>query len=124
MAGRRGLLHLDADQPSLPCVSIHSPYDGIVDEASSRIPQYIVDDAEPSAPRENLRVMSSHVGMSVNPWVLLAVADRLAQSRDDWIEFEPRDYFSEGLSWLIPLFYPAEGDDAPRADIASLAKVL
>jgi pimeloyl-ACP methyl ester carboxylesterase len=124
MAGRRGLLHLDPDQPSLPCVSIHSPYDGIVDEASSRIPQYIVDDAEPSAPRENLRVVSSHVGMSVNPWVLLAVADRLAQSRDDWIEFEPRNYFSDGLSWLIPLFYPAEGDDAPRADVASLAKVL
>jgi len=124
LAGRRGLLHLDADQPALPCVSIHSPYDGVVDEASSRIPQYIIDEAAPSAPRENLRVRSSHVGMSVNPWVLLAIADRLAQSRGNWVAFEPGDYLSHGLAGVIPLFYPAAGDDVTRADIDSLAEAL
>lgn len=123
MAGRRGLLHLDADHPALPCVSIHSPFDGVVDENSSRIPRYIVDAAGPAAPRENLRVTSSHVGMSVNPWVLLAVADRLARDRDDWAEFDPSDYFTGGLSRLAPLLYPAADDDEAAAGIASLAEV-
>jgi hypothetical protein len=67
LAGRRGLLHWDADQPPLPCVAIHSPVDGVVDEASSVIPQYIIDQSDRSAPRENLRVLSSHIGMAVNP---------------------------------------------------------
>jgi hemerythrin-like domain-containing protein/pimeloyl-ACP methyl ester carboxylesterase len=51
LAGRAGLLHWDADQPPLPCVSVHSPVDGVVDEASSVIPQYIVEQSNHSAPR-------------------------------------------------------------------------
>ncbi len=121
MAGRRGLLHLDAEEPALPCVSIHSPFDGVVDEVSSRIPGYIVDAANPAAPRENLRVTSSHIGMSVNPWVLLAIADRLVQSREDWTGFDPGNYFKGSLSALASLLYPAADDDEP-AGIASLAE--
>ncbi len=124
MAGRRGLLHLDADEPALPCVSVHSPFDGVVDENSSRIPRYIVDSASPSAPRENLRVLSSHVGMSVNPWVLLAVADRLVQSPDDWTDFNADDYFPDSLSQLAALLYPAADDEEPATSIASLAETI
>ena len=50
-------LHLDPDHPPLPCVSIHSPCDGVVDESSAVIPQYIIDQSDNSAPRENLRVL-------------------------------------------------------------------
>lgn len=123
MAGRRGLLHLDADDPALPCVSIHSPFDGVVDEESSCIPRYIVDAAGPEAPRENLRVRSSHIGMAVSPWVLLAIADRLAQERNSWSNFDPANYFTGHLARLGCLFYPPADVDDQEERMASLAKV-
>jgi pimeloyl-ACP methyl ester carboxylesterase len=122
LAGRAGLLHWDADKPALPCVSIHSPLDGVVDEASSVIPQYIVEQSDSSAPRENLRVLSSHIGMSVNPWVLLAIADRLAQDRDDWQEFDPYRYYSESLQWAVSRLYPPQSSAAGNTDIAVLTE--
>jgi len=122
LAGRAGLLHWDADEPALPCISIHSPVDGVVDEASSIIPQYIVEQSDNSAPRENLRVFSSHIGMSVNPWVLLAIADRLVQDRDDWQPFDPYNYFSESLDWAVSRLYPEQNIDAGNADIAALTE--
>jgi pimeloyl-ACP methyl ester carboxylesterase len=122
LAGRRGLLHLDPDRPALPCISIHSPCDGVVDEASAVIPQYIIDQSDKAAPRENLRVLSSHIGMSINPWVLLAVADRLVQDRDDWEAFDPYRYFPEKLEAVVSTLYPARDVEAPAPDIASLAQ--
>lgn len=120
IAGRRGLLHFDPDRPPLPCVSIHSPCDGIVDESSAVIPQYIVDQSDNSAPRENLRVLSSHIGMSVNPWVLLAVADRLLQDRNNWEPFDPYRYFPESLEAVVARLYPARDDDAGPIDFTAL----
>ncbi len=122
MAGRRGLLHLGPDRPPLPCISIHSPCDGVVDESSAVIPQYIVDQSDNAAPRENLRVLSSHVGMSVNPWVMLAIADRLVQDRDDWEPFDPYRYFPENLEAVVSRLYPAQDEDAVAADITALAE--
>ena len=122
LAGRRGLLHMDADSPPLPCVSIHSPCDGVVDEESSVIPRYIIEAASPEAPRENLRVFSSHIGMSVNPWVLLAIADRLVQDKDDWQQFDPYRYFTDTLKPLVPLLYPAEKTVGTQSDISKLAE--
>ena len=122
MAGRRGLLHLDPDHPPLPCVSIHSPYDGVVGESSAVIPWYIIEQSDNSAPRENLRVLSSHIGMSVNPWVLLAIVDRLVQDRDDWGPFDPYRYFPESLEALVSRLFPAHGDDAGTTDIRTLAE--
>ncbi len=43
LADRAGLLHWEAGQPPLPCVAIHSPIDSVIHEATSVIPQYIVD---------------------------------------------------------------------------------
>jgi pimeloyl-ACP methyl ester carboxylesterase len=122
MAGRAGLLHWDADQPPLPCVSVYSPADGIVDEASAVIPQYIVDQSDNSAPRENLRVLSSHIGMSVNPCVLLAIADRLLQDRSNWEPFDPYRYYPNSLKWAVSLLYPAQATDARTVDITTLAE--
>ena len=122
MAGRRGLLHLDPDHPPLPCVSIHSPCDGVVDESSAVIPQYIIEQSDNSAPRENLRVFSSHIGMSVNPCVLLAIADRLVQDRNDWTPFDPYRYFPENLEAAVSRLYPAQEDVAYDRDITALAE--
>lgn len=105
-AGRWGLLHWHADKPELPCISICSPIDGVVDEASASIPAYVVERSGPGAPRENIRVNSSHIGMGVNPFVLLAVADRLAQARDRWEAFDPYPYFPAALRPLIARIYP------------------
>jgi pimeloyl-ACP methyl ester carboxylesterase len=122
LAGRRGLLHWDADHPPLPCVAIHSPIDGVVAEISSVIPDYIVDTSEPRAPRENLRVFSTHVGMGVNPWVLLAIADRLAQDKADWQPFNPNDYFVDALRWMVPLLYPAQPERSAKPALHSLVE--
>jgi len=127
LAGRTGLLHLAADRPALPVIAIHSPLDGIVDESSCYIPEYIVaqsrvqakDQAKDraknkanckfknKAPRENIRVYSTHIGMNVNLWVWLAIADRLAQPRTHWQPFEPGQYFPGPLRSLVHLAYPA-----------------
>ena len=36
---------------------------------------------------ENIRLYTSHFGMAVNPIVLYVIADRLAQSEQDWRPF-------------------------------------
>ena len=90
---------------------------------ASKANSYIVQAASREAPRENLRVSSSHIGMAVNPSVFLAVADRLVQDRDDWQRFNPRRYFTDGLGWLIPLLYPPAKATDEKPDLASLAEV-
>jgi pimeloyl-ACP methyl ester carboxylesterase len=122
LAGRSGLLHWDADRPALPCVAIHSPTDGVVDEASSVIPQYIIDQSDRAAPRENLRVLSSHIGMAVNPSIMLAVADRLVQDRENWESFDPYQYFPSHLHWAVSMLYPPQATDAGAFDIKALAE--
>jgi pimeloyl-ACP methyl ester carboxylesterase len=106
-AGREGLLHWDCRRPTMPCVAIHSPLDGIVDEYACHIPGYIVKQSDARAPRENIRVLSSHIGMSVSPWVLLAIADRLACSPRSWRPFDPADYFPAALTPVLRVVYPA-----------------
>lgn len=105
-AGRDGLLHWESDRPAMPCVAIHSPLDGIVDEYACHIPGYIVHRSGRKAPRENVRVLSSHVGMCVSPWVLLAIADRLLSPADRWQPFEPQNYLQGALAPLARLMYP------------------
>lgn len=105
-AGREGLLHWESDRPALPCVAIHSPVDGIVDENACHIPGYLVKHSTNRAPRENIRIFSSHIGMCVSPWVLLAVADRLAADRDNWQPFDAESYFPALPEQVIRLIYP------------------
>jgi pimeloyl-ACP methyl ester carboxylesterase len=105
-AGRKGLLHWEPDRPTLPCVAIHSPLDGVVDETACHIPGYIVTASSQRSPRENIRVLSSHIGMCVSPWVLLAVADRLLADRNHWRDFDPRQYFPAYLAAAVKLVYP------------------
>jgi hypothetical protein len=106
LAGRSGILHWGAGHPAMPCVAIHSPVDGVVDEDSCVIPQYIINQSSKRAPRENLRILTSHIGMTVNPWVLLSIADRLLENRDDWRPFDPYRYFPESMRWAVSTLFP------------------
>ena len=66
--------------PPVPCTSIYSRSDGIVSWEACR--------EEPSGQTENIEVPATHLGMIVNPLVLWAVADRLAQAEGEWSPFD------------------------------------
>ena len=121
--GREGLVHWDPGRPALPCVVIHSPIDAFVDEHACQIPAYVVAQASKKSPRENIRVMSSHVGMMVNFFVFMAVADRLAADRENWQPFDPAPYFPKHLRHAVGLVYPKPkklSEDPIEARIAEI----
>ncbi|HJV69616.1 alpha/beta hydrolase [Ideonella sp.] len=60
----------------VPCTSIYSRSDGIVDWRASLQPE------GPSA--QNIRVPASHTGMGLNPVVLRLIAERLSRPEQDW----------------------------------------
>ena len=60
----------------VPCTSVYSRSDGIVDWRASLLP------AGPTA--QNIRVPASHAGMGLSPLVLRLLAERLSQPEDDW----------------------------------------
>lgn len=60
----------------VPCTSIYSRTDGIVDWRASLQPE------GPEA--QNIRVPASHVGMGMNPVVLRLLAERLSQPEEGW----------------------------------------
>jgi len=122
LAGRGGILHWGPEHPAMPCIAIHSPIDGVADEASCVIPQYIVNQSGMRAPRENLRILTSHLGMCVNPWVLLTIADRLVEDRDNWGQFDPYDYFPESLSWAVSALFPRDDVSLDTSDPVALAE--
>jgi pimeloyl-ACP methyl ester carboxylesterase len=66
---------------AVPSTAVYSRTDGIV-----RWP-LCLESAGPL--RESIEVRSSHFGMAVNPSVLYAVADRLAQPEGQWRPFRP-----------------------------------
>jgi triacylglycerol esterase/lipase EstA (alpha/beta hydrolase family) len=74
--------------PPVPTTSIYSRFDGVVPWQLS---------FEPASPTtESIEIsMTSHAGMGVNPLVLSALADRLAQPEGQW-----QRYKSEGLRRL------------------------
>jgi hypothetical protein len=69
--------------PPVPTTSVYSKTDGIVTWRSSDI------DKHPNGQCESVEILGSHIGMSFNPHSLWVVANRLAQSEDDWQPFEP-----------------------------------
>ena len=68
--------------PNVRCTCIYSRSDGIV------APSIAQDQVSPLA--ENIAVVASHFGMSVNPFVLSVVADRLSQTEDNWAPYNSR----------------------------------
>ena len=87
--------------PPVPTTSIYSRTDGIVAwECSVQTPG--------AGETENIEVQASHIGLGVNPAVLYAVADRLAQPEGQWLPFD--------ASGLKKLFYgnPQAADWFPK----------
>jgi len=101
------LMHWEADHPPMPLVSIYSPVDRVVPMELAAIPQEVIDKSTRKAPRENIPIVASHTGMAVNPFVILAVLDRLAQDSRRWVDFDPHDYFTGPMRrWPTPFRHP------------------
>lgn len=87
----------EQDRPPLivPATSIYSRTDGVAPW------QTCIDEVRERA--ENIEVRGSHVGMAVNPAVVVAVLDRLAQPEGDWRPFAPppglRAWYPRPASW-------------------------
>ena len=79
------------DAPPVPTTSILTKTDGVVHWRGSV--QHPAD-----TPTENIEVYASHIGLGVNPSVMIAVADRLRQEEGEWKPFEP----SLTHSWMFP----------------------
>ena len=66
--------------PPVPCTAIYSKSDGVVSWEDCR---------EANGPQtDNIEVTATHLGMGVNPMVLWAIADRLAQAEGTWKPFD------------------------------------
>ncbi|WP_086607376.1 lipase family alpha/beta hydrolase [Erythrobacter donghaensis] len=77
--------------PPVPTTSILTKTDGIVHWRGSV--------QKPGAtPTENIEVYASHCGLGVNPSVMLAIADRLAQPEGHWEPFAP----PAATRWMFP----------------------
>lgn len=76
--------------PPVPTTSIYTKTDGIVAWKGS------VQKPYKNAQTENIRVPASHIGLGVNPLVMVAVADRLSQKPGEWAPFK-----ASGLQKLV-----------------------
>lgn len=98
-------LNIHEPPPKVPLVAIYSPLDGVAAEETTSIPEEFLQ-VKDGVPRENLQIICSHCGMGVNPLVLLAVADRLAQDKENWVPFDPMRYAGGPARLLSNWFYP------------------
>ncbi|MFM9828901.1 MAG: esterase/lipase family protein [Sphingomonas sp.] len=89
----REQLRESATPPPVPSTSIYTREDGVVAWQNCIEPRAVQTD--------NIEVHGSHCGLGVNPAVLYAIADRLAQPEGDWHPFE-----RGGLRALV---YPSAG---------------
>ena len=111
LSSQKGSMHWEKDDPPLPYVAVYSPTDRVVPPSLAAIPQEIVDHAAFRCPRENIRIVCSHSGMSVNPFVILAILDRLVQDHDEWVPFDPGRYFHGAMShWPTPYAHHDQGN--------------
>jgi len=69
-----------ADPPPVPVTAIVSRSDAIAGFHACR--------EAPAEQAENIEVMGSHIGLGLNPLVLFAIADRLAQRENAWRNFD------------------------------------
>ncbi|MEL6878332.1 MAG: alpha/beta fold hydrolase [Pseudomonadota bacterium] len=69
--------------PPVPTTSVLTKTDGVVHWRGS-----VQSPGE--HPSENIVVHASHLGLGVNPSVMIAMADRLAQNESKWAPFKPK----------------------------------
>jgi len=98
-------LAIHTPPPGVPLIAIFSPFDGVVHQETAAIPEEYLN-IKGDAPRENVEIICSHIGMGVNPLVLLAVADRLLEDPESWEPFNARNYVPAPFKGLPKLFFP------------------
>ena len=79
---KRGNFRKLAEAPPVPTTSILTKGDGVVHWRGS------VQHPDSNPQTENIEVYASHIGLGVNPAVMLAIADRLAQREGEWAPFQ------------------------------------
>ncbi len=79
--------------PPVPTTSILTRSDGIVHWRGS-----VQQPMHGHGQTENIEVHASHVGLGVNPSVMIAIADRLQQPEGHWKPFSPR----RAQRWMFP----------------------
>ena len=87
----------------VPATSIYTRHDGVVRW------QLCIDVTGPGAPNpraENIEVYGTHIGLGINPSVIVAILDRLSQPEDDWRPFRP--------PLALRLWYPPSTSWAPK----------
>ncbi len=90
---REGRFQGLGEAPPVPTTSILTKSDGIVHWRGS------VQHADAGhAQTENIEVIASHVGLGVNPSVMVAIADRLRQREGEWAPFVP----ALAHRWMFP----------------------
>jgi len=96
----------DVYRPAIqvPCTSIYSKTDGVVNWKSCLI--------ERTQTSENIRVFGSHCGLGFNAAAITAVADRLAQPEGTWSHFR--------APWYLRGAYPC-ATDLDRARLPAAA---
>ena len=72
-----------AEAPPVPTTSIYTKTDGIVAWRGS-----VQKMSQQNTKVENIAVPASHIGLGVNPLVMIALADRLAQKEGAWTPFK------------------------------------
>jgi pimeloyl-ACP methyl ester carboxylesterase len=88
--GHFGALH---EAPPVPTTSILTRGDGVVHWRGS-----VQHPDHGHAQTENIEVHASHIGLGVNPSVMIAIADRLSQPEGAWQPFVP----ARGQRWMFP----------------------
>jgi pimeloyl-ACP methyl ester carboxylesterase len=76
--------------PPVPSTAIYSEGDGVAHWS------YCIDEEDETT--ENLQIPSSHLGMTHNPLVLYAIADRLSQPEHGWRPFRWTSHLRQLLS--------------------------
>ena len=81
------------EAPPVPTTSILTRTDGIVHWRGS-----VQHPHKGHGETENIEVRASHIGLGVNPSVMVALADRLGQAEGQWHAFKPR----LSQRWMFP----------------------
>ncbi len=92
---REGRFLALGEAPPVPTTSVLTKTDGIVHWRGS-----VQEDTHDEC--ENILVHASHCGLGVNPSVMVALADRLAQDEGAWKPFKAK----ASHRWMFPRFTP------------------
>lgn len=87
----------------VPTTAIYTKEDGVV-------PWNLCLEQSENKIHQNIQVRGSHLGLGVNPSVLIIIADRLRLEEDNWYHFKPKGFIENKF---YPSLIPNENIDTP-----------